>query len=65
MKGLDDYITQTDEEFRHKHDSRFATCDQCGETIYAGQDYYEIDCDIICIDCIDDYIRSCKKTAGL
>ena len=47
MKGLDDYITQTDEEFRHKHDSRFASCDQCGETIYAGQDYYEINCDLI------------------
>ena len=35
------------------------TCDMCGEDIYEGEDYYQINNDNICKFCINDF----RKTA--
>ena len=41
-------------------------CDVCGETIYEGEEYYEIHGDTICSECIRDYIdMEFKKVAEM
>lgn len=37
----------------------YTTCDWCGESIYVGDHYYDIDDTIICEDCI----KNCRRTA--
>lgn len=37
----------------------FAKCEWCGEAIYVGEDYYELQGEIVCEDCV----RNCSKTA--
>ena len=48
-------------------DEVFAECDQCGGEIYVGEEYYDIDGDLIHEDCLCDYARdrfaNCKKEA--
>ena len=33
------------------------TCDNCGETIYVGEKYYDIEDTVICEDCIDNFAK--------
>lgn len=37
------------------------TCDRCRHPIYYGEDYYEFEMEIICQDCIVEYIHEHKK----
>ena len=32
-------------------------CDRCGEEIYDGEEYYRVDGQIICTDCVAEYAR--------
>ena len=64
MKGLDEYLTQTPEEYKHRYHKKFTDCDNCSETIYEGQKYYDFDGYRVCEDCVDDYIREHRRTAG-
>ena len=45
----------------------FATCDHCGGEIYEGEEYYYIDGQYICEDCLSDfaekYFADCKEEA--
>lgn len=38
-------------------DKVFAMCDHCGGEIYEGEEYYEIDGDLIHEDCLLDYVK--------
>ena len=38
-------------------------CDNCGNEIYVGEDYWDINGDRICRDCLDDWLDRCKKEA--
>ena len=33
------------------------TCDECGEPIYVGEKYYDIEDTVICEDCIDNFAK--------
>ena len=50
-------------DYRDTEDERTVIdkCNECGCSIYVGQEYYEINGKIVCCDCIDFF----KKTAGL
>lgn len=32
-------------------------CDVCGEPIYVGDEYFPFEVDIVCTDCIRDYVE--------
>lgn len=32
-------------------------CDSCGSDIYEGDYFYDFDGDIICADCMEDYVK--------
>lgn len=36
----------------------------CGNTLYVGDEYYEIDGQIWCPECIDDFLSDHKKAVG-
>ena len=36
-------------------------CDHCGEPIFEGYDYYEIDCIVVHDDCLKDWAQEFKK----
>jgi len=38
-------------------------CAWCGEDIYAGDDYYEIDKQPVCGNCIGDCCRTAERSA--
>lgn len=38
-------------------------CEYCGHPIYAGDDYYDFDGDIVCENCNVDYMYESKTTA--
>ena len=41
----------------------FKTCDMCGGEIYEGDEYYDFDDEVICEDCLMDYVNEFRKTA--
>lgn len=41
-------------------DKEYCTCEWCGEPIYIGDIYYDLNGDKVCEDCIMD----CRKTAN-
>lgn len=42
----------------------YCQCDMCGEPIYDGEDYWDINGDIVCEDCLLEYMQCFKRTAG-
>ena len=61
IPGLDEYVTGHwgDDGYEEPQISHY--CDECGEAIYEGEDYYEIEGGIYCEDCV----YKMKKTAVL
>lgn len=43
---------------------RFCSCSRCREDIVVGEDFYEIDGENICLDCMDYIIEKMRRTAG-
>lgn len=45
----------------------FCTCDECGQDIYEGEEYWVIDGCTVCDDCLRDfaekYFETCRETA--
>lgn len=41
----------------------FKTCDMCGNEIYEGDEYYDFDDEVICEDCLMDYVNEFKTIA--
>lgn len=33
-------------------------CDECGDEIYVGTEYFDFDGDIVCEDCASEYVRN-------
>ena len=46
--------------YERKPVKEYGMCEECGYTILEGEEYYDIDNVLICVDCIDEY----KKIAG-
>lgn len=46
--------------YERKPVKEYGVCEECGYTILEGEEYYDIDNILICVDCIDEY----KKIAG-
>lgn len=44
---------------REREPEKAYACEWCGETIYYGDEYYDLSGDKVCEDCI----RNCRKTA--
>lgn len=34
------------------------TCDECGEPIYVGEKYYDIEDIVVCENCIEEFART-------
>lgn len=39
----------------------FKTCDCCGDKIKPGMDYYDMDGEIVCENCIHDWMADYRK----
>ena len=51
--------------FNAPQDEMDATsCDKCGQLIYLGDDYFDIDGEHLCIDCMDALERKMRRRWG-
>ena len=39
-------------------------CSRCGETLFPGTDYYELNDEVLCEDCFDAIVRKMRKVVG-
>lgn len=39
-------------------------CSRCRDTLYPGDDYYEIGEETLCEECFDDVVRRMRKVVG-
>ena len=50
--------TDDDEDYRD-----FVRCEICGEKIYEGERYWDLDDTRVCENCLEDYLTKARRTA--
>ena len=50
--------TDDDEDYRD-----FVRCEICGEKIYEGERYWELDDSRVCENCLEDYLMKARRRA--
>ena len=46
------------------HVSDCSYCRRCGDTLFPGDDYYELGGEVLCEDCMDLVLRGMRRTVG-
>ena len=57
IRGLDDWLNNDPRE----SESPVCECDECGEGIYDGEDYYEIKGNCYCEKCIEKFRKTAEE----
>lgn len=54
------YMDTTDEDEDYRD---FVRCEICGEKIYEGERYWDLDDTRVCENCLEDYLAKARRTA--
>ena len=58
VRDAEMYYMETDEV-----DRDFIRCEICGEKIYEGERYWDLDDTRVCENCLEDYLMKARRTA--
>ena len=54
------YMDKTDDDEDYRD---FVRCEICGEKIYEGERYWDLDDTRVCENCLEDYLAKARRTA--